>query len=313
MKIRSTARAFVMILLPGESLPVTRPHSIPVFSPRGTRMTSPALDLSADATLAYDVPARATAPAAGYGVCTNCGLARRGEYCAHCGQRAVRGRLTVPAIAHQVANDVLNLDRGILFTALELTRRPGDAIRDYVQGRRVRYVGPVKYFVLTVALTTFATTQLGVLDVLASDLFHEDGPSAAATARQASAFMSQWMTLLMAVGVPFTAVVTRRLFRRADCTYAEHLALNLYSYGHQSLGLIVALVLGHVLQGLEGVLLTSWMLFSAGYFAWTCSRFFRMRPRSAVPRALLSAVLGTTAVFLAALLVLGTLFGVVGL
>lgn len=272
-------------------------------------MTSTTLDgLSADATLVYD-----SAPAmAGRGACPNCGLARRGEYCAECGQRG-GGRLTVPGIAQQVAHDVLNLDRGILFTALELTRRPGDAIRDYVQGRRVRYTGPVKYFVLTVALTTFATTQMGVLDEVAAGMFHDAASGSAVSPRQVSAFMSQWMTLFMALGVPFTAAVTGRLFKRAALTYAEHLALNLYSYGHQCLGLVAALVLGHVLRGLEGVLVTGWMFASAGYFAWTCTRFFRMGARAAVPRAVLSAILGTLAYFLAASLVMGLAFGVAGL
>ncbi|HEX6037352.1 DUF3667 domain-containing protein [Longimicrobium sp.] len=266
-------------------------------------MTSTTIRAPDDASLVYG-----SAPFAGvteYGVCGNCGLALRGEYCSACGQRAVRGRLNVPAIAHQVASEVMNLDRGILFTAVELTRRPGEAIRDYVRGRRVRYTGPVKYFVLTVALTTFATTQLGVLDEVASGMFGHSGPGAAEVARRASEFMSQWMTLFMALGVPFTAALTHRLFRRSGFTYAEHLALNLYSYGHQSLGLALALLVGHWLRNVEGLLVTGWMFGSAGYFAWTCAGFFRVRPRSAVPRALLSAALGTLAYTIFAVLVLG--------
>lgn len=206
-------------------------------------MTSTTIRAPDDASLVFEAPA--FAGMAEYGVCGNCGLALRGEYCSACGQRALRGRLNVPALAQQVAHDVLDLDRGILFTALELTRRPGEAIRDYVRGRRARYTGPVKYFVLTVALTTFATTQLGVLDEVASGMFGHSGPGAADTARKASEFMSQWMTLFLALGVPFTAGLTHRLFRRAGLTYAEHLALNLYSYGHQSLGMAAVLLVGH--------------------------------------------------------------------
>lgn len=279
-------------------------------------MNGTTLNVPADATFVFDASPTTPAPAvtAAPDACTNCGIERTGMYCAVCGQRFTRGRLTVPSIAHQVASDVLNLDRGILFTALELTRRPGAAIRDYVDGKRVRYTGPVKYFVLTVALTTFATTQLGVLDEVAGGMFHEVGNQAAAvTPQQASELMSRFMTLFMAMGVPFTAAVTHRLFRRAGLTYAEHLALNLYSYGHQSLGLALALVIGTVLHGLEGVMVTSWGLLSFVYFAWTCTRFFRMRARSAAPRALLGAILGTAAYFLAATFVVAIAGGVAGL
>lgn len=274
-------------------------------------MTSTTIQAPDDATLLHAAVPRTGA--AEYGVCGNCGLALRGEYCSSCGQRAIRGRLNVPAIAHQVASEVLNLDRGILFTAVELTRRPGDAIRDYVRGRRARYTGPVKYFVLAVAVTTFATTQLGVLDEVASGMFHESGPGAAVIVRQASELMSQWMTLFLAVGVPFTAALTHRLFRRAGLTYAEHLALNLYSYGQQSLALALTLLLGHLMRNVEELLVVGWMFASAAYFAWTCTRFFRMRARSAVPRALLSATLGTFAYFMAASAVVGIAMGVAGL
>jgi hypothetical protein len=277
-------------------------------------MNGTTLNVPADATFVFDaqpaVPARS---AVLQDECTNCGIARAGLYCAVCGQRFTRGRLTVPAIAHQVAHDVLNLDRGILFTAMELTRRPGDAIRDYVEGKRVRYVGPVKYFVLTVALTTFATTQLGVLDEVAGGMFHDVGSTAAVTPQEASAFMSRFMTLFMALGVPFTAAVTHRLFRRAGLTYAEHLVLNLYSYGHQSLALVAALLAGAAFRNLEEVMVVGWGVFSAAFFAWTCARFFRMRPRAAVPRAVLSAVLGTAAYFVAAIFFIGVVLGVAGL
>jgi hypothetical protein len=251
---------------------------------------------------------RATAEAAAEAplvLCTNCGLPRTGEYCAACGQRAVNGRLTVRGITQQVAQDVLNLDRGILFTALELTRRPGDAIREYVDGRRVRYTGPVKYFVLTVALTTFATTQLGVMDEVAAGLTEGLGSAPPVSAGEISGFMSQWMTLFMALGVPFTAAVTHRLFSRARMTYAEHLALNLYSYGHQCLGMVVAVVLGALIRQWEAGLLIIWLFASPAYFAWTCTRFFRMRPLRAVPLGLLGIVLGTLAYFSAAAFVIG--------
>jgi hypothetical protein len=128
------------------------------------------------------------------GGCTNCGASRAGEFCAGCGQRVV-DRLTVRGIVQQIAHDVLNLDRGLLFTALELTRRPGDAIRDYVDGKRVRYTGPVKYFILTLAVTTFATTQLGVMNEAGAGMVERMGDAAPVTAERASRFMSQWMTL----------------------------------------------------------------------------------------------------------------------
>jgi hypothetical protein len=273
-------------------------------------MTRTILDATAaEATVATRPPPAAAAPAE----CTNCGLARAGEFCAACGQRAVRERLTVRGVAQQVAHDVLNLDHGLLFTALELTRRPGNAVREYVQGRRVRYTGPVKYFVLCVALATFASTQLGVVDEMAAGVVHGmgNGVPITITVEQASGFMSQWMTLFMALGVPFTAAVTRMLFRRAGMNYAEHLAFNLFLYAHQSLMLAVTLLAATFMEPVQGVLTIGWMVLAAAHFAWACTRFFAMRARRAVPLGVLGMFLGTVLYLLSASFVVGVAVGIV--
>jgi hypothetical protein len=262
-------------------------------------MTSSNLDIPSE-------PAASAAPApTAPDECTNCGASRAGEFCAGCGQHAVRGRLTVQGIVKQVAHDVLNLDRGLLFTALELTRRPGDAIRDYVEGKRVRYTGPVKYFILTLAVTTFATAQLGVMNEAGAGMVKSMGNAAPVTAEQASRFMSQWMTLFMALGVPFTAAVTARLFRRARMTYAEHLVLNLYAYGHQALGLALTLLVAVALPRWETGLVSAWMLAAAVYFGWACTRFFRMRAWRAVPLGVLGMAVGLVLYLVAAAFVVG--------
>jgi Protein of unknown function (DUF3667) len=277
-------------------------------------MTGTTLNVPADAAIAVQAPPAAPVPAdaraAAPAECTNCGRTLAGEFCAECGQRAVRERLTVRGVAQQVAHTVLNLDRGILFTALELTRRPGDAVRDYVQGRRVRYTSPVKYFVLCVALTTFASTQLGVVDELAAGMVHGMGNGAPVTVEQASGFMSRWMTLFMALGVPFTAAVTRLLFRRAGMNYAEHLVLNLFLYAHQSLALALTLLAATFLEPVQGALTVGWMVLAAAHFAWSCTRFFAMRARRAVPLGVIGMILGTVLYLLFASFVVGVGVGI---
>jgi hypothetical protein len=131
------------------------------------------------------------------------------------------------------------------------------------------------------------------------------GDSAPVTAEQASRFMSQWMTLFMALGVPFTAAVTARLFRRARMTYAEHLVLNLYAYGHQALGLALILLVALVLPRWETGLVSAWMPVAAVYFGWTCARFFRMRAVRAVPLGILGMAVGLVLYLLAAAFVVG--------
>jgi len=265
-------------------------------------MTRSVLDTPAE-------PAGDAAARSGPGVCTNCGGPRAGEYCAECGQRAVRERLTVRGIARQIAHEAMNLDHGLLFTALELTRRPGAAVRDYLAGRRVPYTGPVKYFLLMVALATFASTQLGVTDEMGRELVRPMGESAPVTAQQVSRFIAQWMTLLMALGVPGLAAVTRLLFSRRGNTYADHLVLNLYVYAQQSLMLAVALGIAAIVRLPDSLATTGWMVLAAAYYAWACTSFFRVRARWGVPLALVALVVATVGYFMAVSFVVGVAVG----
>ena len=82
--------------------------------------------------------------------CLNCGAALAGPYCAACGQHVRSERLSLGHVARQAAGELSPVDHGIVFTALAVLTRPGRMAREYVEGRTVRYVGPVKYFMLLV-------------------------------------------------------------------------------------------------------------------------------------------------------------------
>jgi hypothetical protein len=98
----------------------------------------------------------------------------------------------------------------------------------------------------------------------------------------------------MALGVPFTAAVTARLFRRARMTYAD-----------QALGLALTLVVALAVPGWKTGLVNAWMVAAAVYFGWTCTRFFRMRAVRAVPLGALGMAVGLVLYLLAVSFVMG--------
>lgn len=109
--------------------------------------------------------------------CLNCGAATAGNYCQHCGQTT---HLHVPSareflhefIAHYVALE------GKLWKSLgKLIARPGFLTREYIEGRRVRYLEPLRLY-LTFSIIFFAIFKLSNVEVVQ----FEDGTPARAAA-----------------------------------------------------------------------------------------------------------------------------------
>ncbi|MEQ8206845.1 MAG: DUF4286 family protein, partial [Woeseia sp.] len=82
--------------------------------------------------------------------CLNCGTALNGQYCGHCGQRAQSRLISVWELVKDAFGDLLDVDSRLWQTMLQLAFRPGRLTREYLQGRRARYMPPFRtYLVLS--------------------------------------------------------------------------------------------------------------------------------------------------------------------
>jgi hypothetical protein len=97
--------------------------------------------------------------AEGSPLCLNCGEKLLGKYCWRCGQEAVDLHRPLRELLSGLVDDVFNLDARLLRTLVPLFFRPGLLTRDYLTGRRARYVRPLKLYLIA-ALVFFAVVAL---------------------------------------------------------------------------------------------------------------------------------------------------------
>ena len=95
---------------------------------------------------------RAPSSAGGAGApgdhCANCGEPLTGPFCAACGQENRNlARIPLSRILHDWLGDTFTFDSRFLRTLGPLVRRPGLLTREYLAGRRARYVPPLRLFV----------------------------------------------------------------------------------------------------------------------------------------------------------------------
>jgi len=113
------------------------------------------------------VVGRAVEPKAGEGAdghthetnCLNCGTELTGEYCHACGQHAHVHR-TLTAFFHDFLHGVLHFEGKIWRTLPLLAWKPGELTRDYIDGKRARYVSPIALFLFCVFLMFAAVSLL---------------------------------------------------------------------------------------------------------------------------------------------------------
>jgi hypothetical protein len=87
--------------------------------------------------------------------CENCGAPMAGPFCAQCGQHAVDYRRSFRHVIGDVLDSFLNWDSKFFATIAWLITRPWHLTNQFLAGRRVRYVHPLRVYLLVSILFFF--------------------------------------------------------------------------------------------------------------------------------------------------------------
>jgi hypothetical protein len=88
--------------------------------------------------------------------CENCGAQLIGHYCAQCGQAAVDYRRSFRYVIADVLDSFLNWDSKFFTTIALLILKPWRLTDEFLAGKRVRYVNPLRLYLLASILFFFA-------------------------------------------------------------------------------------------------------------------------------------------------------------
>jgi hypothetical protein len=80
--------------------------------------------------------------------CRNCDTGLHGDFCSTCGQRNSEYSVSLGVLAKEFADEYLSLDSRLFRTVLNLFFRPGFLTRQFLIGRRARYVRPLRLYIV---------------------------------------------------------------------------------------------------------------------------------------------------------------------
>jgi Protein of unknown function (DUF3667) len=191
--------------------------------------------------------------------CHNCGIRLVGRFCAACGQKAVPLSVTLHDFFHELTHEMLHVDGRIVQSIRRLVLSPGFLTREYIQGRRARWISPIRlYLIFSVvffglsALTGFdvginegrtdsgwtfsarSSSRIGITADPGEDAEDEARKlgfeSAAALQQAIDHAVLTWIPRVMFVLLPFFAGLVALAYRRGDRNYLHHLIFAVHAH-----------------------------------------------------------------------------------
>ncbi len=92
--------------------------------------------------------------------CLNCGTNIQLAYCPECGQREIDPDPTLREFLRELAEEMLHWDGKLLTTFRLLIAAPGQLTQEYLTGRRVRYISPLRVYLACSVLYFFLSAMI---------------------------------------------------------------------------------------------------------------------------------------------------------
>lgn len=193
--------------------------------------------------------------------CLNCGAELQGKFCHACGQKGASLHLRMHDFVHDATHEFLHLDGKILQTVKLLVIRPGELTREFLAGRRARYISPIRLY-LTFSLLFFTlaavlpgaprtVVQVGGASGLEGDTDFERRlisgmQKVQQDGRQLSERVLHYLPRAAFVLMPIFGLLTWAFYRRQQRYYIAHLYYSVHFHAFAFLVMCVMVLLGRL-------------------------------------------------------------------
>ncbi|MBN1970824.1 MAG: DUF3667 domain-containing protein [Candidatus Delongbacteria bacterium] len=81
-------------------------------------------------------------------ICRNCGNECSNNFCSHCGQRTKEPKKNFKELVDELFDNFIDFDKVFFLTIKKLLISPAFLTKEYLTGRRVKYVNPFRLFIM---------------------------------------------------------------------------------------------------------------------------------------------------------------------
>lgn len=213
-------------------------------------------------------------------VCKNCNNHFIGKFCNQCGQSADTFDINAHFIWHDIKTSLLRLDSGIPFTLKALFTEPGKSIRDYINGKRLKYIKPIA-FVLLIAGAYGLLYQYYKIDISTQI---EDSSQLKSFSKKFNEWLGNNYAIAQLIFLPVLTFSSYIVFWKSGLNIFKHLVLNTYLTGQRLFVAICLFPFLYYFNGTPFMTVFSYITLAINgvFLVWTYMGFFDYLPKAKI-------------------------------
>ncbi|MGV3697534.1 DUF3667 domain-containing protein [Flavobacterium sp.] len=221
-------------------------------------------------------------------LCKNCHEVHQGNFCNHCGQKTKTARLDWHYIKDEANYTFLHFNKGFLYTVRELFTRPGDTIREFLEGKRVRHYKPLLLVFVLAGLNGLIASQVNMKEAL-TQMDFGNGMNKA----QQAAFMNEYLkcvkwffghwSLIEVLALPLVSFASWLSFKKWGYNFIENIIINCFAAGQR---LVFSIFSSAIYLIFPSSFMSKFSVFASlitfGLTIWTYADLYKHKEGSAV-------------------------------
>jgi hypothetical protein len=191
--------------------------------------------------------------------CKNCNQKFKGHYCNNCGQSANTKEISMIYLWHEIEHGILHIDKGILYTTKELFTRPGNSIKEFIDGKRVKHFKPLAYiFILSSLYAVLAHYfKIGIyvneITTKIPNIDKQKGLEVVQMILDIFYWFRNHYANTTIIFLPSFSLASYLAFRNSNYNYLKHLVLNAYLAGQRTVVFILFLPFFAIIKNKEAI------------------------------------------------------------
>ncbi len=158
-----------------------------------------------------------------HNLCKNCQNTFEGNFCSNCGQKTNTKRLDWQYIFDELKYTFLHINGGLLFTCKQLLTRPGEMVREFIEGKRVKHYKPILLVFVLAGITALLLHYSGDMDLLKKMKPQKNNPFSPEIYAE---IVSKYYTYIQLASIPIISLCTWIGFKKWGYNYIENIIIN---------------------------------------------------------------------------------------
>lgn len=210
--------------------------------------------------------------------CKNCENTFEGNFCSNCGQKVNTVRLNWHYLKDEFKYVFLHVNKGLLYTAKQLFIRPGDTVREFIEGKRVQHYKPI------LMLFVLAGINGLIMHFFPAEKFiYPNSTNALSASKQIEItkklmdLLSSHYTLFELILLPIYSFCSWLAFKKYGYNYIENIIINCYATSLRLMIGILFFPIQYLLLNSPYLILISFltMIPSIGYTIWLIVQLYK--------------------------------------